>query len=62
MSESPILMCTTGQDHSTPPEMSEQISRNWRGSTFRTIPDVAHISNVEQADFFNRQVAAVLRV
>lgn len=60
--DSPALIMAGDRDHSTPPEMSEQMSRNWRGSTYCTIPDAAHIGNVEQADFFNRQVAAFLGV
>lgn len=60
--DSPALIMAGERDHSTPPEMSEQMSRNWRGSTYCTIPDAAHIGNVEQADFFNRKVAAFLGV
>lgn len=60
--DSPALIMAGERDHSTPPEMSEQMSRNWRGSTYCSIPDAAHIGNVEQADFFNRKVAAFLGV
>ena len=60
--DAPALIMAGDRDHSTPPEMSEQMSRNWRGSAYCTIPDAAHIGNIEQADFFNRQIAAFLGV
>ena len=55
--DSPALIMAGEHDHATPPAMSEQMSHRWRGSRYCAIPDAAHIGNVEQQGFFNRQVA-----
>ena len=48
------------QDHGTPPEMARLIHQNLRGSQFIVIPDAAHISNIEQPEFFNRELLKFL--
>ncbi len=57
---SPALIMAGEHDHSTPPAMSEQMSRHWPGSVWCTIPEASHLSNVEQPDFFNQKMLRFL--
>jgi 3-oxoadipate enol-lactonase len=57
---SPALIMAGEHDHSTPPAMSELMSRHWPGSQYYIIPDAAHIANIEQADDFNDRVMRFL--
>jgi 3-oxoadipate enol-lactonase len=52
--ECPTLVMVGEEDHGTPPEMARQIHDNLPGSELLVIPQAAHISNVEQAERFNR--------
>ncbi len=56
----PALVMVGDQDHGTPPEMARLIHQNLRNSKFVIIPDAAHISNIEQPVFFNRELLAFL--
>jgi 3-oxoadipate enol-lactonase len=50
----PVLVMVGDQDHGTPPAMSEQMAANLPNSELVIIKDAAHISNIEQAAFFNK--------
>ena len=56
----PALVMVGDQDHGTPPEMARLSHQNLRGSQFIVIPDAAHISNIEQPEFFNRELLKFL--
>jgi len=58
--ECEALIMAGEHDHSTPPSMSRQMSERWRGSVYCTIPQAAHIGNLEQVDFFNDRVMRFL--
>jgi 3-oxoadipate enol-lactonase len=47
-------------DHGTPPEAARTIQQNLRGSELKIIPSAAHLSNIEQADEFNKNMMAFL--
>jgi 3-oxoadipate enol-lactonase len=42
------------QDHGTPPEAAKLIAANIADSELVVIPSAAHLSNIEQADVFNK--------
>jgi 3-oxoadipate enol-lactonase len=42
------------QDHGTPPEAAKLIQANIASSELIVIPSAAHLSNVEQAEAFDR--------
>jgi 3-oxoadipate enol-lactonase len=50
----PTLVIVGEQDHGTPPEAARLIQANIAGSELVVIPSAAHLSNVEQADVFNK--------
>ena len=54
------LIMAGEHDHSTPPAMSEQMSQHWPGSVWCTIPDAAHLANIEQPEFFNERMLRFL--
>jgi 3-oxoadipate enol-lactonase len=56
----PTLILVGDQDHGTPPEMARQIHANLPKSELVIIENAAHISNVEQPAFFNRQMVDFL--
>lgn len=56
----PTLILVGEHDHGTPPEMSRLMHQNITGSQLVIIADAAHISNIEQEDFFNATVKAFL--
>jgi len=47
-------------DHGTPPEAARIIQQNLPGSELKIIPSAAHLSNIEQADEFNRAMTGFL--
>ncbi len=56
----PLLIMVGEQDHATPPEAARQIQEQVPGSRLEVIPSAAHLSNVEQADVFNKALAGFL--
>lgn len=56
----PALIMVGEQDHGTPPEAARVIQQNLPGSELKIIPSAAHISNVEQADEFNKSMIGFL--
>lgn len=60
--ECPTLIMVGEQDAGTPPSMAREIHEAIRGSQLVNIPDAAHLSNIEQADIFNRALRGFLDV
>ena len=58
--ECPILVVVGRDDPGTPLAMSETIHANAPGSILVVLDDAAHISNIEQAEKFNRALAGFL--
>jgi 3-oxoadipate enol-lactonase len=56
----PGLVIVGAQDQATPPVMSEQIHLNWPKSSYVILKDAAHLSNIEQAEAFNKAVMEFL--
>lgn len=56
----PTLIIVGEHDHGTPPEMAHAIHANLPGSELVTIPDAAHLSNVEQREVFNNAISRFL--
>jgi 3-oxoadipate enol-lactonase len=56
----PALVMVGEQDHGTPPEAARAIQANLPGSELKIIPSAAHLSNVEQADEFNKSMTDFL--
>lgn len=54
----PTLVIVGEQDHGTPPEAAKAIQANLPGSELVIIPSAAHLSNVEQADAFNKALVS----
>jgi 3-oxoadipate enol-lactonase len=52
----PALVIVGEQDQGTPPAMSEQIHAHWPKSQYVVLKDAAHLSNIEQAEAFNKAV------
>jgi 3-oxoadipate enol-lactonase len=50
----PTLVIVGDQDLGTPPAMSEAIAAAIPGARLEVIPDASHLSNIEQAEAFNR--------
>jgi 3-oxoadipate enol-lactonase len=50
----PTLVIVGEEDHGTPPEAAKLIQSNIPGAELVIIPSAAHLSNVEQADVFNK--------
>ncbi|MBI5034573.1 MAG: alpha/beta fold hydrolase [Chloroflexi bacterium] len=57
----PTLIITGAEDTLIPPKESEAMREGIRGSKLVVIPNVAHLSNVEQPDAFNRAVNDFLK-
>ena len=55
----PVLVIAGSGDNSTPPRMGEEISRRIAGAGYALL-DSAHLSNVEQAEEFNRLLTGFL--
>lgn len=54
----PTLVIVGEEDHGTPPEAAKLIAANIPGAELVIIPSAAHLSNVEQADAFNKALAS----
>jgi 3-oxoadipate enol-lactonase len=54
----PTLVIVGEEDPGTPPEAAKLIHANIPGAELVIIPAAAHLSNVEQADVFNRALGA----
>jgi 3-oxoadipate enol-lactonase len=52
--QAPTLVIVGDQDIGTPPAMSEAIAAAIPGARLEMIPDASHLSNIEQAEAFNR--------
>lgn len=50
----PTLVIVGDQDGGTPPAMACEIAEAIPGARLETIPNAAHLSNIEQAEAFNR--------
>ncbi len=58
----PVLVIVGEQDPSTPVEMARQIQESIPGAELKIIPNAAHLSNVEQSEYFNRALIAFLQL
>ena len=56
----PALVMVGEQDHGTPPEAARVIQQNLPGSELKIIPSAAHLSNIEQASEFNKNMIGFL--
>jgi len=56
----PALVIVGEQDMGTPVEAARAIHQNLPGSELKIIPSAAHLSNVEQAEEFNRAMTGFL--
>jgi 3-oxoadipate enol-lactonase len=56
----PALVMVGEHDHGTPPEAARIIQQNLPGSELKIIPSAAHLSNIEQADEFNKAMTGFL--
>ena len=56
----PALVIVGEQDHGTPPEAARAIQQNLPGSELKILPSAAHLSNIEQADEFNKAITGFL--
>jgi len=52
--KAPTLVIVGRDDPGTPPAMSEAIAAAIPGARLEIISDASHLSNIEQADAFNR--------
>jgi 3-oxoadipate enol-lactonase len=52
--KAPTLVIVGRDDPGTPPAMSEAIAAAIPGARLEIIPDASHLSNIEQAEIFNR--------
>ncbi len=52
----PALVLVGDQDQATPPAMAQEIRQHWPLARLQVLSDAAHLSNIEQADAFNRAV------
>ena len=57
----PTLVLVGDQDAGTPPAMARELAAAIPGARLEIIPGAAHLSNIEQADAFNRQLLAFPR-
>ena len=56
----PALVMVGEHDHGTPPEAARVIQKNLPGSELKIIPSAAHLSNIEQASEFNKNMIGFL--
>jgi len=56
----PVLVMVGEHDHGTPPEAARAIQQNLPGSELKILPSAAHLSNIEQADEFNKTMIGFL--
>jgi len=50
----PTLVIVGAEDAGTPPEMAREIAGHIPGARLEIIPDASHLTNIEQAERFNR--------
>ena len=60
--EAPTLIMVGADDLGTPVAASEAMHAQIKGSQLVVIPDAAHLSNIEQAQFFNDHLIAFLKL
>ena len=58
--KAPTLVIAGRDDPGTPPAMSEAIAAAIPGARLAVIPEASHLSNIEQADAFNRLLLGFL--
>ena len=56
----PALVMVGEHDHGTPPEAARVIQQNLPGSELKILASAAHLSNIEQADEFNKAMTGFL--
>jgi 3-oxoadipate enol-lactonase len=56
----PALVMVGEHDHGTPPEAARVIQQNLPGSELKILASAAHLSNIEQADEFNKTMIGFL--
>jgi 3-oxoadipate enol-lactonase len=56
----PVLIMVGESDATTPPAASQAMHERIPGSELHIIPDAAHMSNLENADVFNKHLLAFL--
>jgi 3-oxoadipate enol-lactonase len=56
----PTLVMVGEHDHGTPPEAARVIQQNLPGSELKILASAAHLSNIEQAEEFNKAMTAFL--
>jgi 3-oxoadipate enol-lactonase len=60
--QAPTLIMVGADDPGTPVAASEVMHAQIKGSQLVVIPDAAHLSNIEQAQFFNDRLIAFLKL
>jgi 3-oxoadipate enol-lactonase len=60
--QAPTLIMVGADDSGTPVAAAEAMHAQIRGSQLVVIPDAAHLSNIEQARFFNDHLIAFLKL
>jgi 3-oxoadipate enol-lactonase len=60
--QTPTLIMVGADDLGTPVAASEAMHAQIKGSQLVVIPDAAHLSNIEQAQFFNDHLIAFLKL
>jgi len=56
----PTLILAGGHDTLTPPSASAAMHEKISGSEYHIVPDAAHMSNIENPDFFNEKLFSFL--
>ena len=56
----PALVVVGELDPGTPPDLARAIQQNLPGSELKILPSAAHLSNIEQADEFNKAMTGFL--
>jgi len=56
----PTLVIVGAKDNATPPALGEMIAQQIRGAQLATIPEAAHIANVEQPEIYTETVLRFL--
>lgn len=56
----PALILVGDQDQATPPAMAHEIQRHWPKAGLQVLHDAAHLSNIEQAQQFNKALMEFL--
>lgn len=56
----PALVIVGEHDHGTPPEAARAIQQNLPGSELKILASAAHLSNIEQAEEFNKALVGFL--